>query len=99
MRYLVTLLGVGSILLALGLYLLGSAIVLYDNYERNLAACDTAPWCGGPPPPVWSSASVLSIVVPLIFIGSLAITWGIVGAWRERRGRLALAEVQAQSSS
>jgi hypothetical protein len=99
MRYSVIPLVVGSLLLVLGLYVLGSAMSLDLSYARNLAACNTAPWCGGPPPAAWWSFSVLSVVVLLVFLGSLVLSLGIVRLRRERRGRFRLIGVQPDTSS
>ena len=98
MRSYAIFLIIGSLLLALGLYGLGSAIVKDLSYDSNLASCNT-PLCGPPPPPAWSSLSVLSIVVPLVFLGALVLTFGIVRLRRERRGRIRLGGVQQQTPS
>lgn len=97
MRSFAVLLIIGGLLLALGLYGLGSAISKDLSYDSNLASCNT-PLCGPPPPPAWSSSSVLSIVLPLIFLGALVLTLGVVKLRRERRGRLRPIGVQPDTS-
>jgi hypothetical protein len=94
MRSSAIVLAIGSLTLALGLYLVGFGTNLELTWERNFAACNTAPWCGVPPPG-WS---FLWVAVPLTSLGALVLTLGIVQVRREQRGRLHLGTVQPHNS-
>lgn len=85
MRVSAIRLTIGSLLLALGLCLVGLAIQADYTYERNLVTCNTAPWCGGPPPPV---GSFLVPAATLIGLGALVVAWGLARVRRERRGQV-----------
>jgi hypothetical protein len=84
MRWSLVLLAVGIALLAFGFYWVAFAVNEDLAYQRNFAACTTAPWCGGPPPSMWA---FVSATAPFIFIGPLVVIFGIVQLRNERRGR------------
>jgi hypothetical protein len=78
------ILAIGIALVAFGAYWIAATENAVLIYYRNAAACTTAPWCGGGPPPAfWPAVWALS---PFILVGVVVIVIGVV---RLRQGRQA----------
>jgi hypothetical protein len=84
MRFSLILLVGGVASLAVGLYWVVAGIEEEIIYQRNAAACTTAPNCGTGPPPY---GALIDVAIPFILLGTVAIGWGIVRRLQERRGR------------